>query len=162
MPTEISGATGVNKVQTGAIETGDLPTGSVIQVVQATNNSQTIIGTSYTACVPTVTITPSSSSSKILVTFNMGGMVNGTVNEVRLQMKRGSTVIKLSTRYGYNSNASSGWTSCPITFEFLDSPATTSAITYTLEAMRQTSGSFEINSSGGTNSASVIATEIKG
>ena len=33
MPTEISGSTGVNKIQSSAIEYGDLPTGSVLQVI---------------------------------------------------------------------------------------------------------------------------------
>ena len=150
------------KLKSDAITALDLPTGSVIQAVQTTSNTQTVIGTSFTACAPTVAITPSSSSNKILVRFNMGGMVNGTLNEVRLQIKRGSTVIKKSLRYGYNSNASSGWASCPITYEMLDSPSTTSATTYTLEAMKQTSGSFEINSAGGSNSGTAIATEIKG
>ena len=158
--------TGALPAISGASLTGftdaQMPAGSVVQVVQTTSNTQTIIGTSFTACAPTVAITPSSSSNKILVRFNMGGMVNGTLNEVRLQIKRGSTVIKLSTRYGYSSNASSGWIPCPITYEILDSPSTTSATTYTLEAMKQTSGSFEINSSGGSDSGTAIATEIKG
>ena len=158
--------TGALPAISGASLTGftdaQMPAGSSVQVVQTTSNSQTVLGTSFTAVTPTVTITPTSSSNKILVRFNMGGMVNGTLNEVRLQIKRGSTVIKKSLRYGYNSNASSGWASCPITYEMLDSPSTTSATTYTLEAMKQTSGSFEMNSAGGSNSGTAIATEIKG
>ena len=158
----IDGSIDTAHIAANQITSAIVPTGSSVQVVQTTSNTQTVIGTSFTACAPTVAITPSSSSNKILVRFNMGGMVNGTLNEVRLQIKRGSTVIKKSLRYGYNSNASSGWASCPITYEMLDSPSTTSATTYTLEAMKQTSGSFEINSAGGSDSGTAIATEIKG
>ena len=148
------------KLEASAITVGDLPAGSVIQVVQTTGTSQTLPSTSFSACTPTVTITPSSSSSKILVRFNMGGMALGSINDIRLQIKRGSTVIKLSTRYGYCNTST--WTPCPITYEVLDSPSTTSATTYTLEAMKQSGGTLEINSSGGTNSGTAIATEIKG
>ena len=156
--------TGALPAISGASLTGftdaQMPAGSSVQVVQALSTTQTVIGTSFTACAPTVTITPSSSSNKILVRFNTGGMANGGVDAIRLQIKRGSTVIKYSIRYGYSTVT--GWFSTPITYEILDSPSTTSATTYTLEGLRQTSGSFEINSSGGTNSASAIAMEIKG
>ena len=71
MPTEISGATGVNKVQSSAIETGDLPTGSVLQVRQTTGTT-TISTTSFTSTNTwtdhySLSITPSSTSSKILI-----------------------------------------------------------------------------------------------
>jgi len=162
MPTEISGSTGVNKVQTGAIETGDMPTGSVLQVVQATSTTELVVGTSAAACAPTITITPSSSSSKILVRFNSGGMASGVMNSLRAQIKRGSTIIKYSARYGFNYV--SDWNSCPFYYEFLDSPSTTSATTYTLELYKQssTSGNWIYNSDGGTDSATAIAMEIKG
>ena len=156
--------TGALPAISGASLTGftdaQMPAGSVVQVVQATSASETIIGTSFTACAPTVTITPSSSSSKILIRFNTGGIISGTVNSVRLQIKRDSTVIKYSIRYGYHTTGT--YTSCPVMYEILDSPSTTSAITYTLEAQKQTGGVFEVNSSGGTNSMTAIAMEIKG
>ena len=174
MPTLISGSTGVNKITDGTIVDADInasaaiagsklvmPTGSVLQVVQATSNSETIIGTSFTACAPTVTITPSSSSNKILVRFNAGGIISGTVNGVRLQIKRDSTAIRYSVRYGYHTTGS--YTPCPIIYEILDSPSTTSATTYTLEAQKQTGGVFEVNSAGGSGgSMTAIAMEIKG
>jgi hypothetical protein len=151
----------------GAALTGltsaQMPAGSVLQVVQATSATETNAGTSATACAPTVTITPSASSSKILVSFSAGGMIEGGANSLRLQIKRGSTVVRYSPRYAFNS--SGGYYSASIFYEFLDSPSTTSAITYTLEAYKQTNaGNWIINSTGadGTNSATAIAMEIKG
>ena len=140
-----------------------MPAGSVLQVVQATSATETNAGTSATACAPTVTITPSSSSNKILVSFNLGGMAEGAMNSLRLQIKRGSTVVKYSPRYAFNS--SGGYYSASIFYEFLDSPSTTSAITYTLEAHKQSNaGNWIINSDAaqGTNSATAIAMEIAG
>ena len=151
------------KLEVSAITGADLPSGSVLQVVQATSATETNAGTSATACAPTVTITPSASSSKILVSFSAGGMIEGAMNSLRLQIKRGSTVVRYSPRYAFNS--SGGYHSASIFYEFLDSPSTTSAITYTLEAYKQSNaGNWIINSdgSGGTNSATAIAMEIAG
>ena len=77
MPTEISGATGVNKVQTGAIEYGDLPTGSVLQMVSTQDTaSATGSGTMNDGSIPQIThgtefmtlaITPKSATSKLLI-----------------------------------------------------------------------------------------------
>ena len=157
----IDGSIDTAHIAADQITSAILPAGSVIQVVQAVSSSETIVGTSFTACAPTVTITPSSSSSKILISFNAGGIISGTVNGVRLQIKRDSTVIRYSIRYGYHTTGS--YTPCPIIYEILDSPSTTSAITYTLEAQKQSGGVLEINSAGGTPAAmTAIAMEIKG
>ena len=143
----------------GTVATARMPAGSVLQVVQAITSTEIVIGTSYTSCL-TVTITPSSSSSKILVKFNTGGIIGETTNAIRMQIKRGSTVIKYSVRYGYHNI--SNYTALPVMYEMLDSPSTTSAVTYTLEALKQSGGVFEVNSAGGTNSMTAIAMEIAG
>ena len=72
MTTTITGATGIDNIQAA--------TGSVIQVVQNAVNSPSYTNASgsYVAIADmTVTITPQSSSSKVLVTFNCGGAVVG-------------------------------------------------------------------------------------
>ena len=143
----------------GTVATARMPAGSVLQVVQAITSTEIVIGTSYTSCL-TVTITPSSSSTRILVKFNTGGIIGETTNAIRMQIKRGSTVIKYSVRYGYHNI--SNYTALPVMYEMLDSPSTTSAITYTLEALKQSGGVFEVNSAGGTNSMTAIAMEIAG
>jgi len=76
MPTEISGSTGVNKIQSSAIEYGDLPTGSVLQVVNA-NHGQTaqitISGSQNGGAEITtdlrLSITPKSATSKLYFNF---------------------------------------------------------------------------------------------
>ena len=84
MPTEISGSTGVNKIQDNTIVNADInssaaiagsklvmPTGSVLQVVQQVHHTFTQINnsSSYVDTGLTQAITPSSSSNKILVVF---------------------------------------------------------------------------------------------
>ena len=64
--------------------------GKVLQVVQATSNSETIPNASWTNITgASVSITPSSTSSKVLITFNTGGMSTGTPDSVTytIQMK---------------------------------------------------------------------------
>ena len=147
MPTEISGATGVNKVQTGAIETGDMPTGSVLQVVQVTRtntqNSGFLISTtsaSWTAASLSAAITPSSTSSKILVQLDISVWHN---DHASYTIYAGGSNIGGST-YGLKrlTGAAGDWIGQFATI--LHSPSTTSSITYQLYARSESSGTFHI------------------
>ena len=165
MATLISGSTGVNKVQAGAIETSDLPAGSVVQVVQNALNpsAYTTVGQSWVAITDMdVTITPASTSNKVLVTFSGGGAVVGSAtnqDKIGIRIKRGSTVVRSLGRYGFNRN--DDYSSLPIFFTYLDSPSTTSATTYTLEMLID-SGGLHINRDAVTNGGVSIAQEIAG
>ena len=73
-----------------------MPTGSVVQVVQSSSTTQYIINaadtfedTSYS-----VSITPNSSSNKILITFSAFGILLSP-NHIGIQLLRGSTVVAL-------------------------------------------------------------------
>ena len=147
MPTEISGATGVNKVQSSAIETGDLPTGSVLQVLQAykTDNWSTTSSSDTDITGLSIAITPSSTSSKILITSNISGFShNGLGGGFCIQ--RGSTKIGLagssanrtSTSFSgglYTGDAAgTGQMHFNSVACYLDSPSTTSATTYKITA----------------------------
>jgi len=106
--------------------------GTIVQVVQNTYATQersqtnTLVDTGLNA-----TITPTSSSNKILVFVQQSGCYkdsNNTHGTIRLY--RGTTFIQMIDNYfAYtNSTARSGIGS--VCGQFLDSPATTSAITY--------------------------------
>ena len=161
--------TGALPAISGASLTGftdaQMPAGSVLQVVQVTSNSQTDPNTSWTAIQgASVVITPSSSSSKILISFNVGGMTNGTPDNISLKMLRGSTSIRVSSRYAYSTG--SGWFPIPLFFTYLDSPSTTSSTEYTVQAKTDVDNDFRINddqeNNGGVNGLVIIATEIAG
>ena len=149
MPTEISGSTGVNKIQSSAIEYGDLPTGSVLQVTQGVFTSTFAYtgGATWTDTGITANITPSSTSSKILVMVSCAlGMSVSAVN-VRLRIVRdGSTVVGSPTADAGNSfshreqNQSGNlYTRFLESYQYLDSPSSTSQETYKVQMYRNTS-----------------------
>ena len=117
-----------------------LPTGSVLQVVQgSTSTSMSTTSSSFVDTNLTASITPTSSTSKILVIVNQSevykqGSASGGTS---LQIVRNSTVLaNFGLFLGYNASASvsqyfnaSG--------AYLDSPATTSSTTYKTQIAAQ-------------------------
>ena len=114
--------------------------GHVIQTIFVNDTNEfSSTSTSYVDTNLTATITPKSASSKILVTSNLTlDVACGSVIGARLL--RGSTVLKTE---GYWSFISTQGTSDYIlmrqSHHYLDSPSTTSAITYKWQLAR-TSG----------------------
>ena len=123
-----------------------LPAGSVLQVKQGWSDTKQVTNTSANSAAPTcpasVTITPSSSSNKILIMF-YGSWIFGNGNDVAFFLLRDSTQIGTSTQTGHNSRGiivegmSSYQEYRPRTssFQYLDSPSTTNSITYTVKAI---------------------------
>jgi hypothetical protein len=104
-----------------------LPTGSVLQVVNATiSTAQSTSSASATATGLTASITPSSSANKILVLMNsVCGQNYSGRSEFLYLYKNGSQVF----RYELFLNTVSA---IPLALNYLDSPATTSATTYAI------------------------------
>ena len=119
-----------------------LPTGSVLQVVQATGTAQISILGGPTSTGFSASITPTASTSKILVIFN-GRLFTTSTGEIKLFVYRGaSSVQNLVTIY---SNA--GSIAGVGTMVVLDSPATTSSTTYTMY-MQNSNATGYINVNG--------------
>jgi hypothetical protein len=116
--------------------------GCILQVAQGIETSvQNSLNSSTFADIPniTATITPTSTSSKILVMVSLYG---GSTSNCGVRLMRGTTPIAVNTnspsgsrRVGsagdFYANASN--TGCTISITFLDSPATTSATTYKMQ-----------------------------
>jgi hypothetical protein len=106
----------------------------ILQVVQgthstlATNSTSTFADTGLTA-----TITPQSTSSKILVLVNQASCAKtagNTQSHFYMQLLRGATSISIfEGSAGYTNTSSDNYIGT-ISTVFLDSPATTSATTY--------------------------------
>lgn len=121
------------KLAAGAVTSADLPAGSVLQVVSQSSSGNTGTTTntsSYVASSETLSITPTSASSKVMV-FISGIAQNGTSSGgVLLYVyKDGSQLydgglVNFSTTGGNHINS--------FCVQYLDSPATTSSVTYTL------------------------------
>jgi hypothetical protein len=120
---------------TGNVLTDTSPkAGNVIQVVNSVRTTDTsTTSTSYVTTGHAVTITPSSSSSKVLVFLNGGGGFTSNGSSLKLTIYRGATDI--APAYNLMSNT---YSSASADFFVnhslcvLDSPATTSATTYTV------------------------------
>ena len=115
-----------------------LPSGSaggIIQVKQVTTDQQVENAFSSETTLLTLAITPTRSDSKILVCVNCCGVGSrGTGTSFSLRIKRDSTRIWAIGNYiGYNVG---GGVEVMPSGMYLDSPATTSAVTYTLTGTR--------------------------
>ena len=122
-----------------------LPAGSsggIIQVKQSLYTTHnTYNSTSYSALSGfTVSITPTRADSKILVTLNI--LIEARSNIiVGVQLTRGGSAI-FANNAGYRGTASHGGYN---TMMYLDSPATTNAVTYGVETRGNTAGNYAIN-----------------
>lgn len=119
-----------------------LPSGSVLQVVQETLNptSGTTSGSSSFATYITKAITPSSTSSKIFIiaTLNSYAQSGTSYDGPQHQSKllRGTTHIAGNNFFYQRDNVSSTkYQAVDHNISYLDSPSSSSAVTYNLQAM---------------------------
>ena len=128
--------------------------GKVAQVVQAicsggdTSTTSSTLQSSNVA----VTITPTASDSKVLVMMNFGGSSGADQNKtLGLRLFRGSTALGNNTQIGNYNATSAGQRSHNMSIQFLDTPSTTSATTYTLKFhCAQNDSTVSITASGDT------------
>ena len=116
------------------LKSDDLPSNSVVQVAYATTNTQD--GTTNTSASSpdisalSVNITPSSTSSKILLLVDIQSYVDGNGQSVYYNLYRDGTRIT----NGVNGNAARIYVTtqmvCSTSFSYVDSPSTTSQVTY--------------------------------
>jgi hypothetical protein len=121
-------------ISSGTVAKARLPAGSVLQVVQTTS-STAITNSSSTFATTGLTqaITPSSASSKILIMTYCPirfGSSNGLQTGIRIN-KNSGTILMTDTLM--NNVSAIVDISYPVSLNYLDSPATTSSTTYTIE-----------------------------
>lgn len=131
------GIVDTDMLASGAITDALLPAGSVLQVVQATYSTTTTISntntSNYYQSGHSVSITPSSTSSKILVIAQgtYGGNTGGTGINIKIFRNSGTATTYTSYIQGYLNNITYiSYQQIPFTLITLDSPSTTSATTY--------------------------------
>jgi len=152
---------------TGATVTG-LSAGKVLQVVnQLYQNAE--INFSSTSFVDLgtntdITITPSSTSNKILYLANVGFRAGGSEQTAYgyIKIVRDDTTdlgsATLLGRHMYSSSFAQFGTG---SFMYLDSPSTTSAITYSMYGKKSSGAVFHLSSGSTNHVLSVIAMEIE-
>lgn len=122
--------------------------GHVVQVVQTQGSTSrdTYTATSFTDLV-SASITPSSASNKIFVTVS-SSMTRTNSAYIHSEISRGGTtqVHKIDTQTAYISGSTAEVSVGTISGSALDSPSTTSSVTYSLRAKIQGgSGSFLVD-----------------
>jgi hypothetical protein len=112
--------------------TAGFPAGSVLQVVNAVYSTEALsTSTTYADTGLTASITPTSASSKILVFVNQAGVGkrNGDTRAKLRLLRDGTQVIQFENNAGYTANSDINRIGASST-SYLDSPATTSSVTY--------------------------------
>jgi len=143
-----------------AIPSSALPTGTILQVVQTTLTSVfTSASTSFTDVTGlTATITPSSTTSKILVIAQLTiGSNTTTEQSVLWRLNGGNSSTFIGDASGSNSvrgvgsilnstgNIRTDTLAIQSTMVYLDSPATTSATTYAVQVRTSGAGTLYVN-----------------
>jgi len=146
-----------------AISTSKLGAGAVLQVVQAVKTDTfSSTSTSFTDITGlSVSITPSSASSKIFV-FSTTPVGGNSADQYNLRLVRDSTAIFIGNSagsrtlafYGIDSSAIGSTAVLPQTIVYLDSPATTSSVTYKIQGKTNGGTTWYVNRSSDDTDAS--------
>tara|TARA_R110002096_G_scaffold273554_1_gene467472 strand:- start:751 stop:1281 length:531 start_codon:yes stop_codon:yes gene_type:complete len=132
-------------VTDGVIVSSALPAGSLLQVVSTTKTDAFSLSASGYQDVPglSVSITPSSASSKILILFHVVAGNSVTAGDVRVNLVRDSTNIAQGTT-GTSVNSTTAvktgvnYVPYTVSLSHLDSPASASSITYKIQIAKST------------------------
>ena len=166
---DLVGSAGTTTLDAADITAGDLPSarlpiGTVVQVVSATKNDTNNFASTNTDTFVdlsglSVSITPTSSSNKILIMFTVNITRSGTATQ-HVRLVRDTTAIcvgdqegssrlrsSVTTRESPSGGVPYAYVLYPLSNSYLDSPGTTSATTYKLQGTLGASyaGTFYIN-----------------
>ena len=155
MTTTITGALGIDNIKAA--------TGAVLQVVNfSVSDTTQSTSATWVDTLTTLAITPSSTSSKILVQVNMCGLEkNGTNTYVSFRLDRNGTAIyRIEGQAGYTNNSDLNSVGSSST-SYLDSPSSTSAVTYKVQ-MRNPSATGVVYIGSSASTSTITLMEIAG
>lgn len=133
-PTNLPGSFSVAQVLTAANMNNIRGAFRILQVVNAVADTQVAsTSTTWTDTTLTATITPQSTSSKIFVAYSQSIYTNASQTAGSLRLLRNGNVIRTFADLSYGTGA--GILVHHGLYE-LDSPSTTSAVTYKTQFMR--------------------------
>ena len=152
----------------GASLTG-ITTGKVLQTVSATTTGSTsTTGTSYTTTNLTASITPASTSNKVLVLVTLAAHIQASttgstaLTYPQFSLRRDTnTELAYQQRHVRSDGATSLQNGAATGFTYLDSPSTTSSMPYRVDMKNHSSygGTIYINDGG---KSSIVLLEIAG
>jgi hypothetical protein len=134
-PTNLPAAATVGQVLTSDYVNNLRGAFRILQVVAATPATTQLTSTSTTFADVglSATITPQSTTSKILIVYSVSNYNSGAITGMSLRLFRGATALITTADFGYNS---SGDMAVYSTLVHYDSPASVSALTYKVQFNR--------------------------
>ena len=137
--------------------------GKVLQVVAGTTNTQVSNSTTtYADTGLSVSITPSATTSRVLLLVTQNGLQKGggnSNNAIFLKLLRNSTDIAQFFDTGLYTDTALLLTGFSGSLSFVDSPSTTSAITYKTQFANRVAAA-EVRTQANTTLSSIVALEI--
>ena len=150
----------LNELKFDKVPLGKMPAGSVLQVVIVEDaTSQALSTSTYTDTGLSVSITPSSTSSRILCMWNMQASLAWAHSGFGVQLVRDATNI-FTSAVPYHSYSIDAGNRQAADFKHLDSPTTISEITYKIQVSSQAGFSIDLNNGG--NQTQLVLMEIGG
>jgi hypothetical protein len=160
MPLILDGNGDITGLVAGALPSTVIGAGGILQVVSGVRSTETsTVSASLVTTNLTASITPSSSSNKILINVSLGdcSATNSGSGGIRLQLQRNGSAVgaNFNNQLSYQDPASLSIGAGG--FLYLDSPASTSSLTYTVFFLAQngTVAVFRDNTQG-----SIVLMEI--
>ena len=160
--------------QLSGMTSASMPTGSVLQVVQASMSNEIATTTgSWNVRMGNgsnnfkLLITPSSTSSKILLTATVEAEVQNKDNDddlIGFDFYRNATGLTETYNLSGESQGfglSGRLNRTPVSYSYLDSPSTVNEITYDI-SFKRSSGTGNVYAGGNFNLTTIIAQEIAG
>ena len=143
-----------------------MPAGSVLQtVIHHSTAAQSLTSTLWADTGLSVSLTPSSTASKVKIEFVFSSILigSGVTAGCSFRILRGSTsLFTPAAKYAfYAAGGLGGSTYRPYMDMALDEPSTTSEVTYTVQVAGYSTSLLRINN-GSSFRDTIIATEIKG
>lgn len=144
--------------------------GKILQVVSSTYSTETTIASiTYTDTGLSLSITPSAASSRILILVSQIYQITRSDNETGHSIKilRNTTDIYdpanggKNSGYAYVAGAATLYIGGTVSYSYVDSPNTTSAVTYKTQGrLNSTSSSNTVKYQAGTNPSVITLLEI--
>jgi len=153
------------------VPSSKMPTGAVLQVVSAKTDTNVVfsqtINSGYTAIGLSVSITPISTSSKILVTASIAyDLASGNHASLHFKLFRGSSLLQQYAHIGYRGGSSTAFHEIgdhPVLYH--DSPSSTSALTYSFQGTNSAGSTVSGTYNGAANRynySTITVMEIQG
>jgi|GEM_PF-1464702 len=129
---------------TAGVPTSAMPAGSVIQVVSVVSTAMITTTSTVLSTILTASITPSTATNKILILAVVGEPDTSSGRGIVWVYRDATKIFEVSSEMG-RGIANTAETHYPsLTGNWLDSPATASSISYTVQIANVITGTFRV------------------